>query len=181
MNRRRLARSVLTMSVCAALGFSAALMLGGAPSPDQPDNRQTVALDALPAAVKKSIETHAPEATLNHAWKLTENDTTFYLVRGKAKDGDKVEFKTVESGRLVEVLHDMPVDRLPADIVDQVKKLVPGGTITMGDRHMAIRWKITVKDGDKTKEVVLRADGKHAVMDAPVQAPVVVPVKPAGK
>jgi hypothetical protein len=179
-------RTPLTMSACILLGFGSAMMLGfGTPGPD-PEKGQVVALDAVPAAVKKSVEFHAPGATISHAWKVMENDTTVYILKGRAKDADRVEFKALESGRLVEVMHDMAVDKLPADVVEQVKALVPKGTILVGERHSAIRWRIEVKDGDKIKEVVLRADGKHAIFDKPVTPPTpappaTTPAKPAGK
>ena len=166
-------RNALSMLACVCLGFGAAVMLGwGRPAPqfggDQ-DKGQSIGLDAVPAAVKAAVEAHAPGTMLSHAWKQTENGATFYLVRGKAKDADKIEFRAVESGRLVEVMHDMPPGSLPADVVAQVQTIVPGGQIMVGERHMAIRWRLEVKDGARMREVVLRADGKHAVMDLPAK------------
>ena len=69
----------------------------------------------------------------------------------------------------------MTPDKVPADVTDQIKKLLPSATITGGERHMGIRWRIEVKDGDKVKEVILRADGKHVIRDAEA------PAKPATK
>jgi hypothetical protein len=146
------------------------MMLGWGPR-QEPEKRDPVSLEAVPAAVKRSIETHAPGMTMAHAWKVTENGEMFYLVNGHAKDGDKVEFQTVESGRVVDIRHDFPPDRVPADVVDQVKALVPNAQIVMADRHMAVRWRVTVKDGERTRAVILRADGKHAVLDEESKPP----------
>jgi hypothetical protein len=174
MSRR--ARTAASMFACTLAGFAIAMMLGfGSPRVDDPPAKDAVALSAIPAAVTHSIDAHVSSGTPTptHAWKITENDTNFYLVRCKMPDGHKAEFKVVEDGRLTEVVHTLSPDKLPVEIADQVRKLIPKGEITNIEQQNAIRWLIDVKDGDKTREVFLRADGKHSVRD--------VEAKPAGK
>jgi len=148
-------RKRIMMGTLAAFGLSA-LAFGA--SADE----EKVPLDKVPAAVMKAVNDKFPKAELKEAAKETEDGKTLYEVSLK-HDGHNYDVTLKEDGTFQEVEKEIKEADLPKPVAAAVKakyakaSIEKAEEITKGDTK---NFEVLLKDGDKSRELVLDPDGK---------------------
>lgn len=148
-------RKRITMGTLVAFGLSA---LAFAATADE----EKVPLDKVPAAVMKTVKDRFPKAEIKEASKETEDGKTLYEVSLR-HEGHNYDVTLGEDGVIREVEKEIAAADLPKTVADAVKAKYPKATIekaeeiTKGD---AKRFEVLLKDGDKSRELVLDPAGK---------------------
>jgi hypothetical protein len=138
--------------LAALLGLS---MLAGVSHADE----EKIAVEKLPAAVKKAVKKKFPEAKIVGAAKEVEDGATTYEVELKV-EGHSVDLALNAEGKILEMETEIPIDELPKAAKKRLAARYPGAKIekveeiTKGEDG-PVHYEVAIK-----AEVVFTAKGK---------------------
>ena len=96
------------MTLVAAFAAAPAVFADDKKKNDEVEEK--IALDQLPAAVKKAAEEAVKGLVITEVEKVTKKDSQFYEVEGKAADGKEYEVKISPEGKVLKVEQEDEVD-----------------------------------------------------------------------
>jgi hypothetical protein len=123
--------------------------------------------DKIPRAVMDTIKGRLPGAEITSAEKETEDGKVVYDIELKHK-GRKYEMDIQEDGTLIEIEKEVPLKDVPAAVTKALKEKYPDATVkevmevnkVKGKTETPDHYEVTLKVGDKEREVVVSLDGK---------------------
>ncbi len=125
------------------------------------DTETKVKMKDLPPAVQRAVAEQSKGATLKGLAKEVEDGKTFYeaelKVNGRTRD---VSFD--ETGKVVSVEQEIPIDSIPAAAREAIKKQAGAGKIKLVEqvtKGSLVYYEAHVKTGGKESEIEVKADG----------------------
>src|SRR5215469_18551456 len=96
MNRKIIA----TIAIVVGLGTIGAPVYGGT---EKDENKQKISLTDMPPAVQKTIQDNLAGGKITETVKEAKDGKTYYEAEVQKSDGEKVEIKVAEDGKLINV------------------------------------------------------------------------------
>lgn len=143
------------------------VILGSLAQADEKAKAEKIAADKLPMKVMAAVKARFPGAEVTSVEKETEMGNVVYDIELKHK-GRKYEMDIKEDGTVLEVEKEVAAKDVPAAVTKTVKAKYPDATITevmevnkvMGKTEKPDHYEVTLKVGDKMREVLVSLDGK---------------------
>jgi uncharacterized membrane protein YkoI len=141
------------------------LLLAAVAAADEKDKK--IKLEDAPKAVRDAIEGRFPGAKVSSIEKETEDGKVVFDVELKHKDR-KYEMDIQEDGTILEIEKEIKLKDVPEAVLQAVKDKFPRATIQLvmevnkvkDKKETPDHYEITVKEGDKEKEITVSLDGK---------------------
>jgi len=145
------------MKIFAALLALGVLFVGAAAQEKKISRKQ------LPPAVEKTVATESEGATIKGFASEREHGQQFYEVSLNV-NGHNKDILMDANGNVVEVEEEVPLDSLPSNVQDTLKKLARGGKITVVEsltkQGRLVAYEAHVKHGIKRSEIQVGPSGE---------------------
>ena len=125
-------------------------------------DEEKIALDKVPAAVRKAVKDKFPKAEIKEATKEVEDGKTTFEI-GLKHNGHAIDVLLKEDGTILEVEKEIAVADLPRAVADAVKAKYPKGETKKAEEVVkgeTTSYEIVVVDNGKNRELAVSADGK---------------------
>ena len=125
-------------------------------------DEEEVPLDKVPAAILKAVRDKFPKAELKEASRETEAGKTLFEVSLR-HDGHNYDVTLREDATFAEIEKEIAAGDLPRPVSDAVRVKYPRAEVGKAEevtKGETKTFEIHLKDGDKTRELVLDAAGK---------------------
>jgi hypothetical protein len=162
----------LGLSALAGLVLLAAVA-GRAADEKEKNKAEKIPADKIPKAVMDTIKARLPGAEIISAEKETEDGKVVYDIELKHK-GRKYEMDIHEDGTLIEIEKEVAAKDVPEAVTKALKAKYPDATVkevmevnkVKGKTETPDHYEVTLKVGDKEREVLVSLDGKSVKTEA---------------
>jgi hypothetical protein len=162
----RVLKDWLGLSALAGLVLLASAA-GRAADEKEKNKTEKIPPDKIPKAVMDTIKARLPGAEITSAEKETEDGKVVYDIELKHK-GRKYETDIQEDGTLIEIEKEVALKDVPEAVTKALKEKYPDATVkevmevnkVKGKTETPDHYEVTLKVGDKEREVLVSLDGK---------------------
>lgn len=124
------------------------------------EQERKVQASALPPAAMAALKRLADGAPFTEFAEEVEHGSTFYEGSWKAPGGTNVDALVTPTGDLVELEEQVAVDKVPAAIVDEVKKTAGPDASLFFEKKTMILYEVKFRKENRRHEILYAPDGR---------------------
>jgi hypothetical protein len=147
------------------------VLLAAVPAPATADDFETpVAMDRVPAAVRRAAAQAAPGVALTKALKTVEEGTTYYELIGRDAKGREVDVELTARGQVLGVGVEVAWSEVPRGVLDALKaksrgaKFTDAEVVSLNGRVIAYRFEGETPRGQDV-EATVTPDGRSVEVE----------------